>query len=143
MFEISFVRLDSRALLPRRAHGTDAGFDLHTIDEVVLRPGERRSAGTGLAIALPPGTAGLVTPRSGHASRHGIALVNAPGLIDPGYRGEIRVLLINHGSETVVFAPGDRVAQLVLIELPEVSFVEVDELDSSSRGEGGFGSTGR
>ena len=141
--EVSFVRLNSRALPPRRVHDGDAGFDLHTIDEVVLSAGHRASVGTGIAISLPPGTAGLVLPRSGNAARHGISLTNAPGLIDAGYRGEIRVLLINHGSDTVVFQPGDRIAQLVVIRLPEVDLVEVQELDDSVRGSRGLGSTGR
>lgn len=129
--------------MPQRAHADDAGFDLHTIDEVVLGPGQRASAGTGLAVAFPAGLAGLVLPRSGNAARHGISLTNAPGLIDPGYRGEVRVLLINHGNDTVVFQPGDRIAQLVVVQLPAVTFVEMESLDSTHRGDGGFGSTGR
>jgi dUTP pyrophosphatase len=141
--QVSFVRLNSRAFVPRRAHDDDAGFDLYTVDEVELSPGQRASAGTGIAIALPPGTAGLVLPRSGNAARHGVSLVNTPGLIDSGYRGEVKVLLINHGSDSVVFQPGDRVAQLVVIDLPAVDMVEVDRLDESERSAGGFGSTGR
>jgi len=141
--KVSFVRLNSRAFEPRRAHEHDAGFDLHTIDEVELGPGLRASAGTGIAVSLSPGTAGLVLPRSGNAARHGVSLVNTPGLIDAGYRGEIKVLLINHGSDTVVFQPGDRIAQLVVIDLAPVEFVEVETLDPSERSAGGFGSTGR
>lgn len=141
--QVSFVRLNSRAFLPRRAHADDAGFDLHTIDEITLDPGQRASASTGLAIAIPPGSAGLILPRSGNAARHGVSLTNTPGLIDAGYRGEIRVLLINHGSDTVVFQPGDRIAQLVVISLPEVELVEVTDLEDTRRGAAGFGSTGR
>lgn len=140
--DISFVLLDSRALPPERSRPGDAGFDLHTVDEVVLAPGERASAGTGLAVSLPPGTAGLVLPRSGHAARHGVSVVNSPGLIDSGYRGEIRVLLINHGTDEVRFEPGDRVAQLVVIHVPEVAFTQVERLDETERGSAGFGSTG-
>ncbi len=98
---------------------------------------------TGIAVAIPPGYAGLVLPRSGHARRHGIGLANSPGLIDSGYRGEIQILLINHGSESVVFEAGERVAQLVIVAVEEQEFIEVDVLDETSRGEGGFGSSGR
>jgi len=141
--DISFVLLDSRALSPRRVRPDDAGFDLHAIDEVTLPPGRRASVGTGIALALPPGTAGLVLPRSGHAARHGVSLVNSPGLIDAGYRGEVRVLLINHGGDVVTFESGDRIAQLLVIRLADVSFTEVDRLEETERGSGGFGSTGR
>jgi dUTP pyrophosphatase len=140
--DISFILLDSRAFPPEQARPGDAGFDLRTVDEIVLAPGERASAGTGLALALPAGTAGLVLPRSGHAARHGVTVLNSPGLVDSGYRGEVRVLLVNHGSDEVRFEAGDRVAQLVVIELPEVSFQLVERLDDTERGGGGFGSTG-
>lgn len=137
-------RLDAAALLPSRAYPGDAGLDLYALEEAVLEPGARVSVGTGIAVEIPDGQAGLVLPRSGLAARHGIALVNAPGLIDAGYRGEIRVLLLNtdrHESFTV--QPGERIAQLVLVrvEMPEV--VEVHELALSERGAGGFGSSGR
>ncbi len=108
-----------------------------------IPPGGRAMVPTGLAVAIPVGFAGLVLPRSGYAARHGIGLVNAPGLIDAGYRGEIRVLLINHGGEVVTFERGDRVAQLVVIPIPEVVWNAVDVLPDSERGAGGFGSTGR
>ena len=111
--------------------------------DVQLAPGERAAIPTGVAVAIPDGFAGLVLPRSGHAARHGIGLVNSPGLIDSGYRGEIRVLLINHGTEMVTFHRGDRVAQLVVVPLPEVDLVEVEDLDDTVRGSGGFGSSGR
>jgi dUTP pyrophosphatase len=136
-------RLDQRAKLPSRAHAGDAGLDLHALEDCVLEPGERQSIRTGIAVEIPPGLAGLVLPRSGLARRHGIALVNAPGLIDAGYRGEVQVLLLNSDRrERFTVSAGDRVAQLVLvrIELPAVE--DVPELASSDRGEGGFGSSG-
>jgi dUTP diphosphatase len=136
-------RLDDRALLPTRAYPGDAGLDLYALEEATLAPGERASIGTGIAIEIPDGQAGLVLPRSGLASRHGIALVNAPGLVDAGYRGEVRVLLLNTDREQpFTVARGERIAQLVLvrIEMPEV--VEVAELAVSERGGGGFGSSG-
>jgi dUTP diphosphatase len=136
-------RLDPRAVLPRRAHDGDAGLDLHALEAFELAPGQRAQVRTGIAIALAPGTAGLVLARSGLAARHGIALVNAPGLIDEGYRGEIQVLLLNTDRERGFSAQaGDRIAQLVVVvvEAPEV--VESDDLGDTSRGAGGFGSSG-
>ncbi len=136
-------RLDPRAVLPTRAHDGDAGLDLHTLDGFELAPGERAQIRTGVAIALSPGTAGLVLPRSGLAARHGIALVNAPGLIDEGYRGELQVLLLNTDrSETFRAQAGDRIAQLVVVDVETPEIVEADELDDTSRGSGGFGSSG-
>ncbi|HEY6634303.1 MAG TPA: dUTP diphosphatase, partial [Acidimicrobiia bacterium] len=105
-------------------------------------PGERASVATGLALAIPAGYAGLVLPRSGHAQRHGVGVVNGPGLIDSGYRGEVSVLLINHGAERVSFARGDRIAQLAIVPVPAVEWVRSDSLDDTTRGSGGFGSTG-
>jgi dUTP pyrophosphatase len=137
------VRLDERAILPTRAHAGDAGLDLYSLDAVHLEPGERATVGTGIAVEIPAGQAGLVLPRSGLAARHGIALVNAPGLIDSGYRGELRVLLLNTDRErTFSLGAGDRIAQLVLVEIRAPIPIEVDELDGSERGEGGFGSSG-
>jgi len=136
-------RLDDRAQLPTRAFPGDAGLDLYALEDGVLGPGERASIRTGIAVEIPDGQAGLVLPRSGLAARHGIAIVNAPGLIDSGYRGEVRVLLLNTDREALfTFSGGERIAQLVLvrIEVPEV--VEVDELAVSERGDGGFGSSG-
>lgn len=136
-------RLHPDAVLPRRAYGGDAGLDLHAVEALTLAPGARASVGTGIAVAIPDGHAGLVLPRSGLAAKRGIALVNAPGLIDAGYRGELRVLLLNTDRETPCeISVGDRVAQLVIqrVELPET--VEVDELPDSERGAGGFGSSG-
>ena len=136
-------RLDPRATLPTRAHAGDAGFDLYAMEAVTLEPGERALVRTGVAIALPEGHAGLVLPRSGLAARHGIALTNAPGLIDSGYRGEIRVLLLNTDRrEAFAIAPGDRIAQLVLVAVPPAEAVAVAELGATERGNGGFGSSG-
>ncbi len=136
-------RLDDRALLPTRAHSGDAGLDLYAVEGVVLEPGARTSVGTGIAVEIPDGQAGLVLPRSGLAARHGIALVNAPGLIDAGYRGEIRVLLLNTDrSSAVRLEPGDRIAQLVLVRVETPEVVEAEALASSERGHGGFGSSG-
>lgn len=140
--QITFQRLDSEVPAPGRAHQDDVGWDLVTSVDVDLKPGERTAVPTGVAVAIPPGHAGLVLPRSGHARRHGIGVVNAPGLIDPGYRGEITVLLINHGSEPVSFRRGERIAQLVVVAVPEVSWTEADRLDETDRGERGFGSSG-
>lgn len=136
-------RLDPRARLPTRAYPGDAGLDLYALDEHVLGPGERVSVPTGIAVEIPAGQAGLVLPRSGLAARYGIALVNAPGLIDAGYRGELRILLLNTDrSVACTIAAGDRIAQLVLVrvEVPEVE--EVPRLAESERGVGGFGSSG-
>jgi dUTP diphosphatase len=143
MSGLAVQRLDPRATLPTRAYRGDAGLDLYALEEVSLEPGARASVSTGIAVEIPDGQAGLVLPRSGLAARHGIALVNAPGLIDSGYRGEVRVLLLNTDrSEPVTIAAGDRIAQLVLvrIELPEV--IETAALASSARADGGFGSSG-
>jgi dUTP pyrophosphatase len=137
-----FTILDPQVGTPSKAHIGDAAVDLQTRIEVSLGPGERKAVPTGLAIALPEGHAGLVLPRSGHARRSGIGVVNGPGLIDSGYRGEIEVLLINHGDTAVDFVVGDRIAQLVVIAVPEVVWEEVEELDVTTRGDAGFGSTG-
>ena len=137
------MRLDERATLPRRAYGGDAGLDLHALEACVLAPGERAAVRTGIAVEIPAGEAGLVLPRSGLAARHGLALVNAPGLIDAGYRGEIRVLLLNTDrSEPIEITAGDRIAQLVLVKVQTPEVVEVDALAVSDRGASGFGSSG-
>ena len=136
-------RLDPRAVLPTRAHDGDAGLDLYALEDAVLEPGERASVGTGISVEIPAGQAGLVLPRSGLAHRHGIALVNAPGLIDAGYRGELRVLLLNTDPrEPFSIAAGDRIAQLVLTQIAAPPVLEVEELSTSDRGIGGFGSSG-
>jgi dUTP pyrophosphatase len=137
-------RLDPRAVLPARAHPGDAGLDLRALAPVTLAPGARARVPTGLAIELPPGHAGLVLPRSGLAARHGVTVVNAPGLIDAGFRGEVCVLLLNTDREhAFAAAAGDRIAQLVVVAVPELAVAEHDgELSASARGAGGFGSTG-
>jgi dUTP pyrophosphatase len=142
--ELRVARLREDARLPSRAHDGDAGLDLHAAEAAEIAPGERASVATGIALEIPEGHAGLVLPRSGLAARHGIALVNAPGLIDSGYRGEMRILLLNTDrSQSFEIEPGDRIAQLVLVPVGEAEPVEVAELDPSVRGEGGFGSSGR
>lgn len=136
-------RLDPRAILPTRAHAGDAGLDLYALGPCSLSPGARATVRTGVAVEIPSGYAGLLMPRSGLASRSGIALVNAPGLIDAGYRGELKVLLLNTDRTTPCeIAAGDRIAQLVLIAVATPAVLEVSELSDSSRGGGGFGSTG-
>ncbi len=136
-------RLDPAARLPVRAHGDDAGYDLHALHAATLAPGQRAAIGTGIAIALPAGHAGLVLPRSGLAARHGIAIVNAPGLIDAGYRGEVKVLLLNTDrTGTFEVAPGDRIAQLVIVAVAAPDVVEASQLDATARGAGGLGSSG-
>jgi dUTP pyrophosphatase len=140
---VEFQRLSEAAREPERANEHDAGWDLRAAEAATIFPGERASVGTGIAVAIPEGYAGLVLPRSGLAARHGIALVNAPGLIDSGYRGEVRILLLNTDrAESFVIALGDRIAQLVITELPAVEFAETDSLSETARGTGGFGSSG-
>jgi len=142
---LPIMRLRPDAVLPARAHAEDAGFDLVAVEQCGIEPGERQPVPTGIAVAVPTGHAGLVLPRSGLARKHGITVMNAPGLIDAGYRGEIVVTLINHGSERYAIAAGDRIAQLVVAPLSAVAAVEVDELPASGDGRdaGGFGSSGR
>jgi len=128
--------------LPTYARDDDAGLDLHAATDVALAPGARVLAPTGMALAIPPGYAGFVLPRSGLALRHGVTLLNTPGLIDAGYRGEIQVLLINHGDTLVKLTRGDRIAQLVIQKIERATLIPVKELPPSTRGSGGFGSTG-
>jgi dUTP pyrophosphatase len=140
---IEVVRLDPDLPLPSYAHPGDAGADLVTTVDVTLRPGERAMVPTGVAIALPEGYVALVHPRSGLAARHGLSIVNTPGTVDAGYRGEIKVLLINHDpAEAIELRRGDRVAQLVVQRFERARFAEVTELPDSARGAGGYGSTG-
>ena len=141
---LRFTRLSEAARTPTRAHDGDAGLDLYSAEGLVLGPGERASVGTGIAVAIPDGQAGLVLPRSGLAHRHGVSLANSPGLIDSGYRGELRILLLNTDrDEPFRVEPGDRIAQLVLVacEAPEAE--EAPSLELTARGPAGFGSTGR
>ncbi len=141
--EVMLTRLDSGLPMPAYAHPGDAGADLFTAADVTLGPGERVLVPTGIAIALPEGFVALVHPRSGLAAKHGVSIVNTPGTIDAGYRGEIKVLLINHDREaSVTFHRGDRVAQLVIQRFERANFVEVEVLPDSARGAGGYGSTG-
>ena len=129
-------------MVPARAYDGDAGLDLSACERVVLAPGERALVPTGLAVAIPAGHAGFVQPRSGLASKHGISIVNTPGLVDSGYRGELLVNLLNTDArETFVVEPGMRIAQLVVVPVPAVATVEVDQLPESERGERGFGSS--
>ncbi len=143
MLDVDIVRLDPDLPLPGYAHPGDAGADLYTAVDVSLKPGERALVPTGVAIALPEGFVALVHPRSGLAARHGLSIVNTPGTIDAGYRGEIKVALINHDTvEPIELRRGDRIAQLVVQRFEQVRFAEVQELSDSSRGAGGYGSTG-
>jgi dUTP pyrophosphatase len=140
---IEVQRLDPGLPLPAYAREGDAGLDLYAAETVTLAPGARAAVGTGIAVAIPPGCAGFVLPRSGLALRHGLSLVNTPGLIDAGYRGEIRVVLINHDRQApLTVARGDRIAQLVIQRIEPADLIEVDKLPTTSRGAGGFGSTG-
>lgn len=142
--ELRVVKLKDEALLPSRAHPGDAGLDLYACEAAHIGPGERWGVGTGVAVEIPEGHAGLVLPRSGLAREHGITLVNSPGLIDAGYRGELRVLLLNADpAEIFRVEPGDRIAQLVLTPITLAEPVAATALSESSRGEGGFGSSGR
>lgn len=142
MIELPIRRLRGDAQLPARAYVGDAGIDLAACERVELGPGERAVVPTGLSVAIPDGYAGFVQPRSGLAARHGISIVNSPGLVDSGYRGELLVNLLNTDrSETFVVEPGMRIAQLVVLAVPQVELVEVDELPASERGARGFGSS--
>jgi dUTP pyrophosphatase len=139
--EVKLLHLDARP--PERAHPGDAGADLYSVESVVIPSGERRDIGTGLSVAVPQGYGGFVQPRSGLAFKHGIMLVNSPGLIDSGYRGEVRVCLYNSGSQPFTVVAGERIAQFVVQRVEEAVFVEAAELTQTARGDGGFGSSGR
>ncbi len=138
-----FQRLNPKAIAPTRAHPGDAGLDLCALNAVEIAPGQRVKVATGIAIELPAGHAGLIVPRSGLAAKHGLSIVNAPGVIDEGYRGELQVLLLNTDQEAPIsIAAGERIAQLVVVAVSTPQLVEVDELEESGRGEQGFGSSG-
>ena len=139
---VPVLRVDAALPLPAYARPDDAGLDLYAAEPVTLAPGARALVPTGIALAIPPGFAGFVLPRSGLALRHGVTLLNTPGLVDAGYRGEIQVLLVNHGDAPVSLSRGDRVAQLVVQRVERVALAPVAELPESARGAGGFGSTG-
>jgi dUTP pyrophosphatase len=143
LIELPIQRLHTDAVLPERAYAGDAGLDLAACERVELAPGERAVVGTGLAVAIPEGYAGFVQPRSGLADRHGISIVNSPGLIDSGYRGEVKVILVNtDNSHAFVVEPGMRIAQLVVLEVPQLELTETDELPATERGVRGHGSSG-
>ncbi len=136
-------KLTDNAIVPKTAYAGDAGIDLSSTEDLVLKPFERKLVPTGLAIGLPEGYAGFVTPRSGSAIKQGLSIVNAPGLIDSGYRGELKVILINLDPQNdIVIKAGDRIAQLVVIKVEQIQAVETSQLDSTERGTGGFGSSG-
>jgi dUTP pyrophosphatase len=142
LIELPIQRLRDDAIVPERAYVGDAGLDLSACERVELQPGERALVGTGLAVAIPEGYAGFVQPRSGLAARHGLTVVNSPGLVDSGYRGELRVVLLNtDATEPFLVEPGMRIAQLVVLPIPELELVEVEQLPSSERGVRGFGSS--
>ena len=142
MIELPIRRLRDDAVIPARAYEGDAGLDLASCERVELRPGERALVGTGLAVAIPDGYAGFVQPRSGLAAKHGITVVNSPGLVDAGYRGELKVVLLNTDArDTFVVEPGMRIAQLVVLRVPGIDPVEVEELPETERGVRGFGSS--
>jgi dUTP pyrophosphatase len=141
MIDLPIRRLRPEAVVPARAYAGDAGLDLAACEGLELAPGERAMVGTGLAVAIPDGHAGFVQPRSGLAAKHGITIVNTPGLVDSGYRGELKIILLNTGREPFAVEPGMRIAQLVVLPIPEVTPREVDELPESVRGERGFGSS--
>jgi dUTP pyrophosphatase len=141
VIDVAVRRLRPDAHVPRQAYEGDAGLDLSACERVVLSPGQRAVVPTGLAVEIPEGHAGFVQPRSGLAARHGIGIVNSPGLIDSGYRGEIRVVLLNTGDEPFAVEPGMRIAQLVVVPVAAVRVIEVDELAASERGPRGFGSS--
>lgn len=140
--KIPLRRLDPELPLPEHAHPGDAGVDLRAREQVTLGAGEWALVPTGMAVAIPEGYVGLVSPRSGLAARHGISVVNGPGVVDAGYRGELTAILINHGPEPITLERGQRIAQLVVVPFADAEFVEMEELPGSARGDGGFGSTG-
>jgi dUTP pyrophosphatase len=142
--KLRFARLAEGARPPSRAHEDDAGYDLHAVAAATIGPGERASVGTGIAVEIPAGHAGFVVPRSGLALKHGISVVNAPGIVDAGYRGELRVLLLNTDREaTFEVEPGDRIAQLLIVPVAAPELAETEQLGETGRGAGGFGSSGR
>ena len=142
VINIKIKRLNENAILPEKQHDSDAGYDLHSIEEIILKPNQIYKVKTGIAIQIPNNYGGLVLPRSGLSSKYGISLINTPGLIDPGYRGELLIPLINHSSNEYTINKNERVAQLILIDIPEVKIEVTSDLDASDRDSKGFGSTG-
>jgi dUTP pyrophosphatase len=143
MVQVKIKKIKESAILPKYAHEGDAGVDLYSTKEYALKPGERTLVSTGISIAIPLGYEAQVRPKSGLALKHGISIVNTPGTIDAGYRGEIGVIIINHGQEDYTIEKGKKVAQMVFNKIEAVNFEEVEDLDDTTRGEGGFGSTGQ
>lgn len=142
--DLLLKRIDPDLPLPAYARPGDAGLDLYSASDVVIEPGERSIVGSGIAVAIPDGYVGLVAPRSGTAASMGLSMVNTPGIVDSGYRGEVKIILVNHDPHEVIrIARGERIAQLVIVPVASLVVVEIDELPPSERGEGGFGSTGR
>ena len=142
VINIKIKRLNEDAILPEKQHDSDAGYDLHSIEDIILKPNQIYKVKTGIAIQIPNNYGGLVLPRSGLSSKYGISLINTPGLIDPGYRGELLIPLINHSSNEYTINKNERVAQLILIQIPEVKIEVTSDLDASDRDSKGFGSTG-
>ena len=142
MYSVKFIKLNENAQAPKKAHEDDAGFDLYSCEDFLLKAHEYGAVGTGISIELPKGTEGQVRPRSGLAAKNGITVLNAPGTIDAGYRGEVKVILINHSAADFQITKGMRIAQLMVKPIFETEFVEVGSLDDSDRGAGGFGSSG-
>ena len=140
---VKFRRIDPSAELPTYAHPGDAGMDIRSIEELTIEPGARALVHTGLVMVLPPGYEAQVRPRSGLAAKHGISVLNAPGTIDADYRGEVKVILVNLSNEPFVINPGERIAQMVVARYEKVEWDQVEVLDETERGEGGFGSTGK
>lgn len=141
--KVQITKIKDNAVIPKYAHKGDAGVDLYACEEYMLKPGDRILVSTGIKIAVPEGYEAQVRPRSGLALKHGISICNTPGTIDSGYRGEVRVILINHGKDEFMVEEGMRIAQMIINKVEEVEFEEVDELDETTRGEGGFGHTGK
>ena len=140
--EIKICKLNEAAIVPHYSHPGDAGLDLFAVEEQQILPGETKLINTGIAIALPQGTEAQIRPRSGLALKHSITVLNSPGTIDAGYRGEIGIILINHGNNLFQVTPGMKIAQMVIASIVQVNLMVVDELNATSRGTGGFGSTG-
>ncbi len=143
MVEIKVLKIKENAKVPQIAHEGDAGFDVHSTERYVLKPGERAAISSGIKLEIPFGYECQVRPRSGLALKHGISVINTPGTIDATYRGEVNIILINHGNEDYIVNEGDKVAQLIFKKLEEVNLKEVKEINQTKRGEGGFGSTGK
>jgi dUTP pyrophosphatase len=141
--KVRVKRLSTDAKIPKAAKSGDVAFDLFSTIDYELRPGERFAVPTGIAVEIPPGYEGQVRPRSGLALKEGVTVLNAPGTVDSGYRGEVKTIMVNHNDESFMITKGMRISQLAIRPVPEVEFIEVDELSETERGEGGFGSTGK